>query len=64
MGIVSQKIRLAMEFVRKVCFYVEKCADQMMEIGEHVTENVFIRQQLVMECVQWTAIFVATVQDA
>ena len=53
-----------MEFVKKKKFYVEKYADKMMEIGEHVMEDVSIRQRLAMECVRWTAIFVETVLGA
>ena len=64
MGFVSHKICLAMEYVKMENFYVERCVDKMMEIGELVMEDVSIRQRLAMECVQWKAIFVGTVLGA
>jgi len=64
MGFVSQKICLAMEYVKMEKFFVEKCVDKMMETGENAMEDASIRRRLAMECVQWMAIFVGTVRGA
>ena len=53
-----------MEYVKMEKFFVERCANKMMETGECATERVSVKQNLVLESVRVIGISVVIAQGA
>ena len=60
----SLRVRLVMELVGMEVCSAERCAEEMMAIGDLAMEDASTKQKLVMECVLWEVPYAVTVPGA